>query len=38
MMGNLGKKKTPADLLAPLAKDVLPKLGTKTASFVIDKF
>ena len=37
-MGNLGKKKTPVDLAAPLAKDVLPKLGTKTASVVIDKF
>ena len=38
MTGNLSQKKTPADLVAPLAKDVLPKLGTKTASFVIDKF
>lgn len=39
MIGNLGKKTNRLiDLADPLAKNVLTKLATKTASSVIDKF
>ena len=32
------RRKVLLDLAVPLAKDVLPKLATKTTSFVLDKF
>ena len=37
MIGKLGKQEL-IDLVAPLAKDVLPKLATKAASSISDKF
>ena len=37
MMSNLDKK-AQIDLVVPLAKGILPKLVTKAASSVIDKF
>ena len=37
MIGNLGKKEL-IDFTVPLAKEILPKLSTKAASSVKDKF
>ena len=37
MMSSLDKKAL-LDLVICLAKDILPKLATKTTSFVLDKF
>ena len=36
-LGNLVKEVL-LDLVVPLAKDVLPKLASKTTSFVLDQF